>query len=312
MRMLGMLPVESVRPNKWNVNAISDEEYAKLKEAIRASGPENMEPIIVRTAEDGVWEIVNGEQRWKIAKELGWKTIPAAEVKIDRKEAKYLCLSYNALRGKVNFVKLSELLLDDPEMIEAATRVFGKAKVEELLESAKSLTDEAKEILSQGVKEGVLITPGKIKAVAEVPQNLQYIAAGAAKSKTLDERFVRSVVVPYIHPKKEEGEEGEGEEEDAKEEKKRVEKPKEYVVGGRAYEVGSYVEIDGRTFLIYFDPERKAVGIAEHKLDYDAYENQFTAPKYYMFEFKCRKCGTTYVEKFDASTGEYEVREKTE
>jgi len=280
MRMLGMLPVESVRPNTWNVNAIPDEEYAKLKEAIRASGPERMEPITVRRAEDEALEIVDGEQRWKIAKELGWKAIPAVEVDVDRKEAKFLCLSYNALRGTVNLVKLADLLAADPEMVEVTLRLYGREKTVELIESSKNLSEEAKEMLLKGLKSGATVTLDRIKAVAETPKNLQYVAARAATSKTLAERFIKSSVEQFIHPKREETKEERREEREKEErrevaekrvseekrepEKKEPEKP--YIVGAKAYEIGSYVKIDGKTFLIYFDPEKKAVGIAEHKL----------------------------------------------
>ncbi|MCS7114104.1 MAG: ParB N-terminal domain-containing protein [Nitrososphaerota archaeon] len=137
MKMLGMLPVESVRPNRWNVNVLPSVEYARLKAVMRISGPERTEPIVVRKAEDGAWEIVNGEQRWKAAKELGWKAIPALEVEGKGEAAKFLCLSFNAVRGHIDLVKLSELLLADPEMAEAVRKVYGGAKLRSLLKALR-------------------------------------------------------------------------------------------------------------------------------------------------------------------------------
>lgn len=322
MKMLGMLPIGSVRPNKWNVNVIAGEEYARLKEAMRASGPEKTEPIVVRRAEDGAFEIVNGEQRWRIAGELGWKAIPALEVEVDRKEAKFLCLSYNALRGTVDFVKLSELLLVDPEMVEAAEMVYGPEKTKEFMESAKKLTMEAKETLRAGLKAGSKITPEKITAVAETPKEVQKLAAKAAtQAEPVAVEFIKSSVEQFIHPE----EEGEGEEEkeegaEKKAEAKGVEGEglkvteqfRHYTIGGRAYEVVAFVDLDEPgTYAIFFDMENRTVGIKRHKVDFNVYVDQFTAPKLYKLTFKC-KHGTAYNMEFDASTGEYKLEEAGE
>jgi len=356
MRKVEMLPVESVRPNSWNVNVLREKELAKLKEEMKALGPERTQPIVVRRIGDGAWQIVDGEQRWKIAKQLGWKHIPAIEVKVDRKEAKLLCLGFNKLRGVIDFVKLSEILQTDREMVEAATRVLGRKTTETLIEAGKNLTEDAKEILQEGLQEGAVINVAKIAAVAEVPQHLQYIAAKAATTTTLGVEFVKASVEPFL--KREEVEEekvieirgpeegefievgevaevpveeaGEVEEEvgkveeearrEAEEEKaeeKEAEKPEEkkakklYMVGGKSYEVASFVKIDDPgTYLIYFDWERKRVGITRYDVEWEAYWDQMTLPKLYRREFKCPKCGTQFVEEFDAATGKFEMREK--
>lgn len=156
MKWLGMLPVESVRPNSWNINALPKEEFQRLKAEMAKAGPEKTEAITVRKTEDGAWEIVNGEQRWRAAKELGWKAVPAQEVVADRKEAKFLSLSYNAIRGTVDVVRLSKILPTDPEMYEAAVRVYGKETADSLLESGRRLTEQAEKILRKAVEEGAL------------------------------------------------------------------------------------------------------------------------------------------------------------
>jgi len=204
MRKVEMLPVESVRPNSWNVNILRRREFASLKEEMKALGPERAQPIVVRRIGDGAWEIVDGEQRWKIAKQLGWKRIPAIEVEVDRKEAKLLCFDFNDLRGVIDFVKLSEILQTDQEMVEVVTRVLGRKVAEALIEAGKKLTEDAKKTLREGLQEGTDIDVAKIAAVAEVPQHLQYIAAKAATTTTLNIEFIKASVEPFLKREEEE------------------------------------------------------------------------------------------------------------
>jgi len=107
MKMLGMVPIEKLKPNEWNAIELPAEDEAKLKAQMRISGPEKTEALTVRRAGD-VWEIVNGEKRWRIAKQLGWTRLPAVEIEISDYELKKYCLSYNLLRGTVNYVKLGK------------------------------------------------------------------------------------------------------------------------------------------------------------------------------------------------------------
>lgn len=321
-----MLPVESVRPNKWNVNMMPKEEYKRLKAEMAKTGPEKTEAITVRKAEDGAWEIVNGEQRWQTAKELGWKAIPAQEVEADRREAKYLSLSYNALRGTVDYVKLSRLLPLDPEMVEATIRVFGKELTDSLLESGRLLTKEAEQMLKKAIEEGAHVTPTKVEAVAKVPPLHQPYVAYAAMDRT-DEDFVKAAAQEYINPEKgaeeakgeaekeaeEEEEEAEGVSETIEElfgkypEVGRTEKKKEPVtIAGKTYEVADYVSINGKQYVIYYDG--RGVGIRQIKMGevegkpFQAYEDMFKLPKIYTVELKC-KCGRLWRGQFDASSG---------
>jgi len=315
MKSLGMVAIESVRPNKWNVNAISDEEYAKLRKAIRASGPERMEPITVRRAEDGTLEIVNGEQRWKIAKELGWKDIPAVEVEVDRKTAKFLCLSYNALRGTVNFVKLAELVQADPEMVEAVAAVYGEDEVKRLKGKAESLTDEAKKVLEESIRKGGIVTPKVIETVAQAPKDVQHqIAQATAVSKEALEDFVESEVQKRTQPTVEEEEEEEGEETTLEEAvevgEKGVEVEPKRAEAVKTYQLAAYVKIDGQPYLVYYDPERRVIGVKRYKIDYDSFEDQMSLTSYFKFDFKCRKCGTAYVGSLELPDGKLEIREQ--
>jgi ParB-like chromosome segregation protein Spo0J len=338
-----MIPVEKVKPNEWNAIELPAESEAILKQQMKAGGPEKTEAITVRKVGEN-WEIINGEKRWRIAKQLGWTHIPAVEIEASTYESKKYCLSYNLLRGTVNYVKLSNLLMKDEEMVKVCREIMGDEKTEELIESGKRLTKKAEEILAGAVKEGAAITPEKMKIVAEAPPQHQDLLARAAKQAGAETYYMMAMKQRYAHP--EEGETGEPLEEEAEAETeeeaeeeagrevrgveegegeveaeetveagteeiiKKVKEKLEKEVSGRAAEIESFIDLNGQVFRIFYNPEKKKVGIEGTTMsteDFDAYADEFMAPKLYAFEFRC-ECGRRWIGQFDASDGQYSFR----
>ena len=91
------LPVEQIKPNGWNVNRVPPEIFAKLREYVRKIG--FLEPIVVRPVNAGHYEIVGGEHRWRIAKELGYESVPAAIIELDDRQARIASLNLNEMHG---------------------------------------------------------------------------------------------------------------------------------------------------------------------------------------------------------------------
>jgi len=108
------LPIDKIVPNKWNVNAPTEETLKKIREDMMKYGERFVEPITVRRKDD-YFEIVDGEQRWRIAKELGWEKIPVIVKNLSDEEAKRLCLSYNITEGNPDWIKLSKIMRKDLE-----------------------------------------------------------------------------------------------------------------------------------------------------------------------------------------------------
>jgi len=42
MKFLEAIPIESIRPCSWNINAISEKEQERLKAGMKAAGPEKI------------------------------------------------------------------------------------------------------------------------------------------------------------------------------------------------------------------------------------------------------------------------------
>jgi len=103
------LDVESIIPNPWNPNAMSEEDLAKERESFNRFGFVN--PIIVRLLDGDLYQIIDGEQRWTVAKQLGMTEIDAYDISpIGDFEAQQLTFILNELRGKPREDKLAELL----------------------------------------------------------------------------------------------------------------------------------------------------------------------------------------------------------
>jgi ParB-like chromosome segregation protein Spo0J len=68
---LKIVSIDEVRPNNWNPKDKETEDYKKIKKGIEARGQRM--PIVVR--ENKGYEIIDGEQRWRSCKDLGFKEV---------------------------------------------------------------------------------------------------------------------------------------------------------------------------------------------------------------------------------------------
>jgi ParB/RepB/Spo0J family partition protein len=105
-----MIAVDKVQPNKYNPNVVPEKIMELLKKSIETGGIE--QPVLVRedANEKGAYIIIDGEHRWKTAKDLGIKHIPCTIKDIDENEAKIQTINMNKLRGEFDSLKLAEVL----------------------------------------------------------------------------------------------------------------------------------------------------------------------------------------------------------
>ncbi len=97
------VPIESIAPNGKQPRQVFDEDaLGELEHSIREFGL--MQPIVVREADAGRYEIVMGERRWRAAQRAGLDTIPA----IVRKTADDAMLR-DALLENIHRVQLNPL-----------------------------------------------------------------------------------------------------------------------------------------------------------------------------------------------------------
>jgi len=70
------LPVSAIRPNNFQPRSHFDEDaLASLTASVRELGV--LQPVLVRQADDGTYELIAGERRWRAAKRAGLQAVPA-------------------------------------------------------------------------------------------------------------------------------------------------------------------------------------------------------------------------------------------
>lgn len=149
------ISISLITPNNYNPNVVQTEILAKLKAEIAAKGM--CEPILVRIRGDGGYEIVDGEHRWQVCKELGWQEIPCIIQNFDDKEAKIKTLQLNYMRGSAIPIKLAYLIHDlnkEIKLEELAKRLpYEEIQLMDSLELLKLPEDLDKTLEDQALKE---------------------------------------------------------------------------------------------------------------------------------------------------------------
>jgi ParB family transcriptional regulator, chromosome partitioning protein len=91
------LPSEQLREAPWNPNAMDPILLAKLKHSVERFGLVGV--LVVRPLGNGLFQVLSGNQRLQVLRDLGWDPIPCVVVEADEAEAKLLAQTLNQLHG---------------------------------------------------------------------------------------------------------------------------------------------------------------------------------------------------------------------
>jgi ParB family chromosome partitioning protein len=101
------LPVAEIRPNRYQPRRAFDPEQLKeLRDSIAANGL--IQPIVVRQAAPDGYELVAGERRWRVIKDLGWTKVPAVVRDVDEQTLLTLALVENLQRASLSPIDEAE------------------------------------------------------------------------------------------------------------------------------------------------------------------------------------------------------------
>lgn len=127
-----VVDIDSVRPNSWNPKDEDTDEFKKVVSSIATNGLRL--PIVVR--ENNGFEIIDGEQRWRATKELGYgKVIIYNEGTVSDQRAKELTIWY---QQQVPFdeLKLSDLVKSMITEYPDFSSPFSDIEIQELVKIA--------------------------------------------------------------------------------------------------------------------------------------------------------------------------------
>jgi ParB family chromosome partitioning protein len=95
------IPLDLIDPNPYQTRQkIREESLAELAESIRASGV--VQPVVLRPAANGRYQLVAGERRWLASKRAGKSTIPAVVRQISHEQALEITIIENLQREDLN------------------------------------------------------------------------------------------------------------------------------------------------------------------------------------------------------------------
>ncbi len=101
------IPIKNIIPNTWNPNIMDSQSYQALSESFTEFG--DIDPILVRDLGEK-YQIIDGEHRYKIAKDLGLDKIQSIVIDVSDTQAKRLTQIMNRTKGKDDPEKLMNLL----------------------------------------------------------------------------------------------------------------------------------------------------------------------------------------------------------
>lgn len=97
------LAVSSIRPNPYQPrHEIDEPSLNELASSIQASGL--LQPIVVR-ANNGSYQLIAGERRWRAVQRLGWQKIPAVVKDVDDRTLLTLALIENLQRDQLSAIE---------------------------------------------------------------------------------------------------------------------------------------------------------------------------------------------------------------
>lgn len=146
------LPVDLIQRGRHQPRRDFDpDSLRELADSIAAQGV--IQPIVVRPIEDGRYEIVAGERRWRAAQQAGLQEIPVVIRDVDEQTAMALALIENIQRDDLNPLEeagaLHRLLHDFTLTHQQVAQAVGKSRttVTNLLRLLE-LEDEVKELIA--------------------------------------------------------------------------------------------------------------------------------------------------------------------
>lgn len=161
-----IVKVDDIVPNPFNPNQQSDYIFQKMKDTIQSKG---LFGSIFVHEYAGVYQILDGEHRWKACKELGWTEMPVeVSPQLEEKDVKFWSIYFNNTHGKDDIEKRAKIF-EEIDNGQVQLLPFGEEQIKnekELFKFDFSQYDAQKEISASKKTNAIsAIVPEDIKAL---------------------------------------------------------------------------------------------------------------------------------------------------
>jgi ParB family chromosome partitioning protein len=195
------ISIDSIDPNPYQTRRrINEAALEELAESIRASGV--VQPIVLRPAANGRFQLVAGERRWHASRRAGKTTIPAVVRQISNEQAMEITIIENLQREDLNPV-------EQARAFERLSREFGLTQEQIAARTGKDRASIANfirllklpEDVQNALEAGALsFGHGKVLlALAGFPEHLER-AAREIIEKQLSVRQTEELVARLLNP----------------------------------------------------------------------------------------------------------------
>ena len=201
---LRVLPVDVIQRGRYQPRVdMHPESLQHLADSISEQGV--VQPIVVRSIDDGRYEIIAGERRWRAAQLAGLHEIPAVIRDVGDRAAIAIALIENIQRENLNPLEearaLKRLITEFEMTHEQAAQAVGRSRVAvsnllrllDLEDTVKDMVERRE--LEMGHARALLALSG----VRQVEAARQVIARGLTVRAT--ERLVQELQRPEVHQK---------------------------------------------------------------------------------------------------------------
>ena len=111
------LPLAQLSEAPWNPNQMDQASVAKLERSVQRFGLIGV--LVVRPIEDGLYQVLSGNQRCQVLRKLRWESVPCIIVEIGEAEAKLMAQTLNRLHGSDDLGLRAELKLVQSHLVRA-------------------------------------------------------------------------------------------------------------------------------------------------------------------------------------------------
>jgi ParB family chromosome partitioning protein len=194
-------PLDMMQPGKYQPRVdMSQESLEELADSIRAQGL--VQPIVIRPIEDGKYEIIAGERRWRACRMAGLEEVPVLIRDVSDRSAIAMALIENIQRENLNPMEEANALFRLREEFEMthqqAAEAVGKSRaaVTNLLR-LRNLNQEVKKLV-----ENCDLEMGHARALLALEGELQTDTASQIVEKGLSVRETEQLIRRLLNPKK--------------------------------------------------------------------------------------------------------------
>ena len=152
------LQLTQLQPAIWNANRMDDAALDRLRESLARYGL--VQNLVVRPITEGTYEVLSGNQRLQVLREMDYAEAPCVVVEVDDAHARLLAQALNRIQGEDDLGIKAELVR---EILKTLTQGEVLSLLPETVESLQSLFSLGQESMADYLQNWQLAQAAKLK-----------------------------------------------------------------------------------------------------------------------------------------------------